>query len=851
MARVLLLYLSLGCSVAHGRTCMSAQFKKPGDYILGGLFPFGMNTMNLSERLEPSVVVCERLYASGLIWALGMKFAVDKINNSTSLLPGIKLGYEIYDTCLEPVVVIQPSLLFLTREGSTGIRVLCSYTDYQTRVTAVIGPYVSDLALITAKLFSFFLIPQVSYGASSEKLSQEEYYPSFFRTVPSDKSQSKALVQLLNKFGWNWIAAIGSENEYGREGLDTFSSLATAQGICIAYEALIPDDPSVPQDHKKLETIIKIINETQVNVIVLFSVDRSVKALLEQWISHGFSQKVWIATEAWVMSDIVTSIPNIQTIGTVIGFTIKGGIVPGFQDYVADLFASIQQESFCQASWEYSRDADSAVLGPQCRQCDNVSLHDVSHLLENQQTYVVYVAVYSVAHTLHQALGCTEEGCPKATVKSWQVSEGRSLNSSFSTPTHLSCCPFHSMNQGFNIMFWNWQKGAVVPILSLCVTVSSNSCCCMSVALFIFQKPISTCFWRCEPGQIKRVKGFHLCCYDCIDCEENTYEGTKDALFCTNCPEHQWSPIRSTKCYDRSERYLFWDEPLIICLLVLMLLAMVLTCLSAVLFLKNLNTPLVQASGGARSIFALLCLLLMCLSLCLRIGKPSTASCMLQEPLCNLCLCACFSTFLVKSLEIVLLTEFTSCPKGFLLWVTQKRAWLVVAVTCLVESMLCFWYIYSVPAFPVRDYKLLHSQVLIRCKIKSWFAFIMICGYTGSLAFICFLCTFMVQTPAKKYNMARGITFSMLVYFVTWIALVVTYSMVQATKQPTASICSGLLCALGLLTFFYIPKCYILLFKPEWNTVDYFQLHQGGRAGNRGLEREQGSWGAVRKERGG
>lgn len=91
-----------------------------------------------------------------------MKFAIDKINNSTSLLPGIKLGYEIYDTCLEPVVVIQPSLLFLTREGSTGIRVLCSYTDYQTRVTAVIGPYVSDLALITAKLFGFFLIPQVS-----------------------------------------------------------------------------------------------------------------------------------------------------------------------------------------------------------------------------------------------------------------------------------------------------------------------------------------------------------------------------------------------------------------------------------------------------------------------------------------------------------------------------------------------------------------------------------------------------------------------------------------------------------------------------------------------------------------
>lgn len=299
-------------------------------------------------------------------------------------------------------------------------------------------------------------------------------------------------------------------------------------------------------------------------------------------------------------------------------------------------------------------------------------------------------------------------------------------------------------------------------------------------------------------------------------------------LFCTECPEHQWSPIRSTKCYDRSERYLFWDEPLVIGLLVLMLFATVLTCLSAVLFLKSLNTPLVQASGGTRSIFALLCLLLTCLSFCLHIGKPSVVSCMVQQPFYALGLSACFSTFLVKSLEIVLLTEFTSCPKSSLLWVTQKRAWLVVAIACLVESMLCFWYIYSVPAIPASNYKLLHAQVLIGCRIQSWFAFIMIHGYTGGLAFICFLCTFMVQTPAKRYNMARGITFSMLSYFVTWIAFVATYSTVQPTQQPAAQICSGLLCALGLLASYYLPKCYILLFKPEWNTVAYFQLHQGG-----------------------
>ncbi|XP_067422756.1 taste receptor type 1 member 3 [Emydura macquarii macquarii] len=824
MARVLLLYLTFGCSAAYGRTCMSAQFKKPGDYILGGLFPFGMNTMNLSQRLEPTVVVCERLYVTGLIWALGMKFAIDKINNSTSLLPGIKLGYEIYDTCLEPVVVMQPSLWFLAREGSTGIGVTCNYTDYQTRVTAVIGPDLSDLALITAKLFSFFLMPQVSYGASSEKLSSVEYYPSFFRTVPSDKSQAEAIVQLLDTFDWNWIAAIGSDNEYGREGLGTFSSLATARGICIAYEALLPAELSVPQDHKTVETIIKHINETQVNVIVLFSLDRPVQALLEKWLTHDLSQKVWIASEAWVMSDIVTSIPNIQAIGTVIGFTVKGGQVPGFQDYVSDLFTSIQQESFCQASWEHSHEADSSTLGLQCPQCDNLSLHQISHLLEHQQIYAVYVAVYSVAHTLHQVLGCTADGCPKATVKSWQLLDIMQTLQFTVDNKSFQVDQFHSMNQGYEVMFWSWQKDRLqyIPVGDFRESLHINTAQ-IRFHTMDNKKPVSTCFQRCDPGQIKRVKGFHLCCYDCIDCEVNTYRHSPDDMFCVECPEHQWSPVRSAKCYDRSERYLFWDEPLVIGLLMLLLFAGVLTCLSAVLFLKNLNTPLVQASGGARSIFALLCLLLMCLSLCLYIGKPSTTICRARSPLYVLCLCACLATFFVKSLEIVLLTEFTSCPKSALLWLTQKRAWFVVALVILIEGLLCFWYSYSAPDTLASNYKLLASQVLIHCNVQSWLGLLVIHSYNGSLAFVCFLCTFMVQTPAKKYNVARGITFSMLTYFVAWIAFIAIYTSAMPVEKPVAPIISMLLCTLGFLASFYIPKCYILWFKPEWNTVAYFQ----------------------------
>ncbi|NXK56534.1 TS1R3 protein, partial [Chauna torquata] len=820
----LLLSLTFGYAVALKPTCLSSQFSRPGDYIIGGLFPFGMDTINLTARSEPTLVVCERLFVDGLIWALGMKFAIDQINNSTSLLPGVKLGYDIYDTCFEPLATLQPSLLFLTRNGTTGIGVVCNYTDYQPRVTAVIGPHKSDLCLVTAKLFSFFLIPQVSYGASSEKLSNKELYPSFYRTVPTDKNLVEAVVLLLNKFGWNWIATIGSDNEYGRGVKELFLSTAENHSICIAYEGLIPTDLADPKAKIQLEETIKFINKTEVNIIVLFAFSEPAQALLEQSIRMGLSKKVWIGTEAWLLSDIAASIPNIQSIGTVLGFITKARAVPGFQKYVANLFTSVQQDKFCQESKEFYHRMNSDVLGTYCKQCDHVSLHDVSSVLSHSQIQPVYLAVYSVASALHRALGCTHQGCPKASMRSRQLLHFMNTFPFKANVQSFSFDESHGINIGYKLIFWYWKNGTLTQLPvgdyeeSLYINKSQ-----IQFHTTDQKEPTLECFKKCKPGQIREIKGFHFCCYDCTDCPENTFHSSKDSSTCIPCPEHQWSPVRSTKCYDRIERYLFWNEPLTIGLLMLMCITISLTCLTAVLFFKNLETPLVQASGGKLNLFALLALTLMCLSSCLYIGKPSNNLCMMQQIVYALCLNACFSTFFTKSLEITLLTEFPRCAPTFLHWVTQRRAWLVVALCLLTECLLCFCYLHLGPDHLVSDYKSLPTEVLLVCNTESWFAFALMHGYNGCLALVCFLCTFMVQTSGKKYNVARGITFAILIYFITWIFFIAIFATLKTVFRSVTQIGTILTISLGILGTYYIPKCYIILLKPDLNRVDYFQ----------------------------
>lgn len=93
--------------------------------------------------------------------AVVMKYTVDDVNANQALLPGIKLGYEIHDTCKQTAVVVRPTISFLTAKNSGELSVECNYTDYETSVVAVIGPFNSEMVSVIGKVLGFFLMPQV------------------------------------------------------------------------------------------------------------------------------------------------------------------------------------------------------------------------------------------------------------------------------------------------------------------------------------------------------------------------------------------------------------------------------------------------------------------------------------------------------------------------------------------------------------------------------------------------------------------------------------------------------------------------------------------------------------------
>ena len=120
---------------------------------------------------------------------------------------------------------------------------------------------------------------QISYGATSTMFSDSLLYPSFMRTVPDDRLQAMAIVKLLIKFNWNWLVIVGSDDEYGRQGLQEISTMSENTTICIAYKGRIPvyTDP-----YAEIKIILDNIAITKAGVVVLFSLPNSAEIFFQE-----------------------------------------------------------------------------------------------------------------------------------------------------------------------------------------------------------------------------------------------------------------------------------------------------------------------------------------------------------------------------------------------------------------------------------------------------------------------------------------------------------------------------------------------------------------------------------------
>ncbi|XP_003827627.2 G-protein coupled receptor family C group 6 member A isoform X3 [Pan paniscus] len=238
----------------------------PGHIIIGGLFAIHEKMLSSEDSpRRPQIQECVGFEISVFLQTLAMIHSIEMINNST-LLSGVKLGYEIYDTCTEVTVAMAATLRFLSKFNCSRetVEFKCDYSSYMPRVKAVIGSGYSEITMAVSRMLNLQLMPQVGYESTAEILSDKIRFPSFLRTVPSDFHQIKAMAHLIQKSGWNWIGIITTDDDYGQLALNTFIIQAEANNVCIAFKEVLPAFLSDNTIEVRINrTLKKIILEAQ------------------------------------------------------------------------------------------------------------------------------------------------------------------------------------------------------------------------------------------------------------------------------------------------------------------------------------------------------------------------------------------------------------------------------------------------------------------------------------------------------------------------------------------------------------------------------------------------------------
>ncbi|XP_044147094.1 G-protein coupled receptor family C group 6 member A-like [Bufo gargarizans] len=780
-----------------------------------------------------------------MIEAFSMIYAIEKINNST-LLQGIKLGYEIYDTCSYPLKAVESTLKFIPDSAMRQNDSNCSNRKNPRPVKAVVGEIYSENSIAISQILSLHLIPQISPASSAPTLSDKVKFPSFLRTIPSDTHQTRAIVELIKTFQWNWVGIISSDDQYGRSAQELLNSLFKLEGICTAFSNPVPSYAGHPLLKDYLESALSSIRGSSTEVVIVIAKDPIVANLIQECIKLNIS-KIWIASDSWSDSKDVMSIKNIEKAGTFLGINFKMGHVIGFEDYLSNLqslghgavnhFLEEYKELRFDCTEEYreylqcvksssgncSFNGSLEIKSPFACQIDNFSFANDDYLVKNiewSRTYSTHLAVLAIANALDKVL-CTNGVCKKWFDFSPSQLLEKLKNETFSF--NGETFNFDSSGDaliGYDVLAWNLSTSTIEIVGKY--EISENK---ISINRRLIQwntetnqVPFSNCSKSCIPGYFRKYS-YISCCYECVPCPKDYYSPMADMTECLKCSSLQWSTNGSDRCTNRTIEYFAWKDPYSITLVVFSVVGFLLVLITGVLFIYHFDTPAVKAAGGYYTFLLMISLLSSLVSIVFFIGEPTETLCKVRQPLFGISFTISVCCILMKSIQILI--AFESAKRCKVLAPVKYLSPVVIITLSSIQMIICtLWLLMN---GPYRQDDTMNDLIILKCNEGSYAAFGIMLGYIGFLALLCFILAYKGRKLPEKYNEARCITFSMLVYMFVWILFIPIYINTTSGMYLSAVQAVAILASIyGLITCHLLPGCYILIFKRETCTREKY-----------------------------
>ncbi|XP_043911521.1 extracellular calcium-sensing receptor-like [Protopterus annectens] len=690
----------------------------------------------------------------------------------------------------------------------------------------------------------------ISPGAMHPALSDKLQFPSFLRTLTSNKFQNYALAQLIRRFGWTWVGLLTEDSDLGEIGCQYLKDEIQKSGGCIAFLEKL----NVLYSKDTFIQVTKVIQRSSANVVIVNSDEVHIKPLLDALYLEKVIGKVLVLTVICIITPGFYTKETWKLLNGTIGLVPYSADIPGFKDFLFSLHPlTSKNDIFIKSFWEIAFDCMWLVNGSKqerdsentkgklCTGLENLEEQGmlIFELNDMSYTYQVYLAVYAFAHALNDLVLCKlgsglflNNSCTNIKdIQPWQV-------------LHYLKNIHFTMHTGEEVYFdLKGDTVAMYDIINVQITADENFKFVkvgrvyprgakgeeirINITSILWnekynQVPKSVCSDPCLVGyRMIMRKGQPTCCFDCIPCSSGEIANETDTVECMKCQEDQWPNDRHDKCIPKIFEFLTYEEPLGTSLAAISILLSIITAFILYIFINFRHTPIVKANNRELSYLLLLALMFCFLSALIFIGQPVKVTCMLRQTVFGVVFSVSVSCVLAKTITVVIAFKATNPHSNLRQWVGHKVPHSVVFVCSLIQIIICTaWLVYSSPSpqFNVQS----NSRIrILECDEGQRAFFYCMIGYMGILAIVSFIVAFLARKLPDSFNEAKHITFSMLVFVSVWLSFIPAYLSTQGKYMVAVEIFAMLSSSAGLLCCIFCYKCYIILLQPHKNSKQY------------------------------
>ncbi|XP_051055452.1 vomeronasal type-2 receptor 116-like [Phodopus roborovskii] len=812
------------------------DFRHDGNVIIGAFFPlyYFYSAKKIPHKNLPNDYgdLNIQYKFKNYQFVLALVFAIEEINRNPHLLPNTSLGFDLHNIPFSEKNILWNAFVWLT--GMDDIKV--NYKCNEEKLAAALTGTSFTVSAHMGTLLQLYKIPQLTFGPFDTILSDRTQLTSLYQMAPSDTSLPLGIVSLMRHFKWSWVGLLLTDDHRGMQSLSDLKEKMKKNNVCLAFVEIISGTWN-SFSHTFWKSMGKIQDSTA-NVIIIFGDTDSLQGVIKNIGQKLTTWKVWVMNSQWDVTNHIDYFMLDSFHGS-LTFSHHYEEVVEFTNFIQTVRPSkYPEDTYLPKLWHLFFKCPFSQID--CKLPDNCQPNASLDLLPKQnfetamseESYYIYNAVYAVAHSLHKLILNhiqiqQSENAEGHIFLPWQVHQFlQNMYMNNQVGSHMVVDMRSMLDFKYDIInFWNFPKGFGLKVKVGSFSPNAPQDQQLSLTNHLIQWPTgfteipkSVCSKLCEPGFRRTViEGKGACCFDCTSCPDNEISNETDVDDCVMCPESQYANREKKHCLKKTVTFLHFEDPLGMALSSTALCFSAITATILGVFVKHRDTPIVKANNRALSYILLITLIICFLSSLLFIGQPNSATCILQQTVFGIVFTVALSTVLAKALTVVIAFKVTY-PGKLMRWLMVSRATnYIIPIFTLLQIILCGIWLGTSPPFVDQDLHALHGHIIILCNKGSSIAFHCVLGYLCSLALGSYIMAFLTRNLPDKFNEAKFLSFSMLVFFSVWVTFLPVYHSTKGKIMVAMEVFSILASSAALLGFIFAPKCYIILLKPDKN----------------------------------